>query len=73
MTGTIRLVVGFILVFGAVGGMEHQPEASLLAQTLIAGAGLALMLWATRDINRRANQTIENLYRSKTVDNPTLW
>ena len=63
MTGTIRLVVGFILVFGAVGGMEHQPEASLLAQTLVAFAGIALMLWATRDINRKANQTIDSLGR----------
>jgi hypothetical protein len=64
MTGTIRLVVGFILVFGAVGGMENPDQADyLVEQALIAVAGLALMLWATRDINRRADQTIDSLGR----------
>jgi cell division protein FtsW (lipid II flippase) len=64
MTGTIRLVVGFILVFGAVGGMENPDQADyLIEQALIAVAGLALMLWATRDINRRADQTIDSLGR----------
>jgi heme O synthase-like polyprenyltransferase len=62
MTGTIRLVVGFILVFGAVGGMDNPDQADyLVEQMLIAVAGLALMLWATRDINRRADQTIDTL------------
>ena len=64
MTGTIRLVVGFILVFGAVGGMENPDQADyLVEQVLIAVVGLALMLWATRDINRRADQTIDSLGR----------
>jgi len=64
MTGTIRLVVGFILVFGAVGGMENPDQADyLLEQCLIALVGLGLMLWATRDINRRADQTIDSLGR----------
>jgi heme O synthase-like polyprenyltransferase len=64
MTGTIRLVVGFLLVFGAVGGMENPDQADyLIEQALIAVAGLALMLWATRDINRRADQTIDSLGR----------
>ena len=64
MTGTIRLVVGFLMVFGAVGGMENPDQADyLVEQMLIAVAGLALMLWATRDINRRADQTIDSLGR----------
>jgi hypothetical protein len=64
MTGTIRLVVGFILVFGSVGGMDNPDQADyLVEQMLIAVAGLALMLWATRDINRRADQTIDSLGR----------
>jgi cell division protein FtsW (lipid II flippase) len=64
MTGTIRLVVGFILVFGAVGGIDNPDQADyLVEQMLIAVAGLALMLWATRDINRRADQTIDSLGR----------
>jgi hypothetical protein len=42
--------------------MEQQPDASLLAQTLIAVVGLVLMLWAAVDINRTANRTI-NRYK----------
>ena len=59
-TGAIRLILGFLLMFGAVGGMEHQPDY-LLAQILVALSGAALMLWAVRDINRRTNQTIQYL------------
>jgi hypothetical protein len=43
MRGSIRTIVGFLIVFGAVGGME-QPENSLLACVALAVAGLALML-----------------------------
>jgi Na+/melibiose symporter-like transporter len=59
-TGAIRLVLGFLLMFGAVGGMEHQPDY-LLAQITIAALGAALCLWAVRDINRRTNETIQYL------------
>jgi hypothetical protein len=61
-TGLIRIVVGLMLTLGALGGMEQQPEAPLLAQTMIALVGLVLMLWAARDINRIANNTI-NRYK----------
>jgi len=61
-TGLIRIVVGLLCVMGAVGGMEQQPDAPLLAQTAIAVVGLVLMLWAARDINRTANNTI-NRYK----------
>ena len=61
-TGLIRITLGFLCVLGAVGGMEQQPGAGLLAQTGIAVVGLALMLWAARDINRIANRTI-NQYK----------
>jgi len=60
-TGLIRIAVGIALVMGAVGGMEHQPEASLMLQTLTAIAGLALMLWAVRDINRNTTRTLNKL------------
>jgi hypothetical protein len=59
--GTIRLVTGLLLTLGAVGGMEQQPEASLLLQTAIAVAGLALLFWAVRDINRNTNNILANL------------
>ena len=61
-TGLIRIVVGFLCVLGALGGMDQQPGAGLWAQTLIAVVGLVLMLWAARDINRIANRTI-NQYK----------
>ena len=61
-TGLIRIALGFLCVLGALGGMEQQPGAGLLAQTVIAVVGLVLMLWAARDINRIANNTI-NRYK----------
>ena len=43
MRGSIRAIVGFFIVFGAVGGMEHDPSSSLLLGTLAAVIGLAIM------------------------------
>jgi di/tricarboxylate transporter len=60
-TGLIRIVVGLLLVMGAVGGMDQQPDAPLLAQTAIAVVGLVLMLWAAVDINRNTTQTLNRL------------
>jgi hypothetical protein len=60
--GGIRLVTGLLLTLGAVGGMEHQPEASLLAQSLIALVGLGLMFWGTIAVNRQTRATLDNLY-----------
>jgi uncharacterized membrane protein len=59
-TGLIRIVLGFLLAMGALGGMEQQAEG-LVLQTTIALCGLALMVWAAVDINRQADRTIENL------------
>jgi thiamine monophosphate synthase len=61
-TGLIRITLGFLCALGALGGMDQQPGAGLLAQTGIAVVGLVLMLWAARDINRIANRTI-NQYK----------
>jgi cell division protein FtsW (lipid II flippase) len=62
MKGAIRLAVGFLLMFGAVGGMENPDQADFfLEQILVAIVGLALMLWAVRDINRQADKTIQDL------------
>jgi hypothetical protein len=60
--GGIRLVTGLLLTLGAVGGMEHQPEASLLLQSLIAVLGLGLMFWGTIAVNRQTRRTLDNLY-----------
>ena len=43
MKGTIRFVVGFLLVFGAVGGMETGTDAQLPMQLGLALAGLLLL------------------------------
>lgn len=63
-TGAIRLVLGFLLMFGAVGGMEQQPDY-LLAQIIIALVGAALCVWAVRDINRQTNETLKYLKGTK--------
>jgi len=42
MKGSIRALVGFMITFGAVGGME-DPTNSLLVGVVIAAVGLAIM------------------------------
>jgi choline-glycine betaine transporter len=47
----IRVFLGFFLVFGAVGGMDTMPEATMLeftAQMFCAVLGLALMYFGTK-------------------------
>lgn len=61
MKGSIRLLMGFLMLFGAVGGMDNPDQAEFfLAQLAIAVVGLALMAWAVRDINRQADRTIDS-------------
>jgi hypothetical protein len=52
MKGTIRLLVGFIMLFGGVGGIETSTELMPLDSLGIAVGGLLLMFWAVLDINR---------------------
>ncbi len=44
MRGSIRMLVGFLIVFGAVGSIEIDPNANLMIEMILAGAGLAFML-----------------------------
>ena len=44
MRGSIRMLVGFLIVFGAVGSIEVDPNANLMLEMIVAGAGLALLL-----------------------------
>jgi hypothetical protein len=44
MCGSIRMLFGFLIVFGAVGTIEVNPDADLLVQMIIAVGGLAIML-----------------------------
>ena len=43
MKGSIRIIVGFLIVLGAVGTLETDPSASVLLQVVIAVTGLAIM------------------------------
>lgn len=52
MKGSIRALVGFLIVFGSVGALDSDPSASLLVQTAIAVLGLAIMYSGVRAMNR---------------------
>lgn len=43
MVGSIRIFVGFFVVFGAVGGMDTSTDSELLMLVGIAVAGLLVM------------------------------
>lgn len=43
MRGSIRMGVGFLMVFGAVGTLDADPSASLLSVAVLAVVGLVIM------------------------------
>jgi hypothetical protein len=48
----IRFVVGLLIVFGAVGGIENAPaDSTLLGEIAIAMVGLSLMWWTVTKPN----------------------
>lgn len=51
MRGSIRTVVGFMIVFGAVGGMENGSP--LMVGMALAVAGLGLMASGVSAMNSR--------------------
>jgi cell division protein FtsW (lipid II flippase) len=62
MKGTIRFILGLLMVMGAVGGMDDPTKFDYFYQQLaLAALGLAIMAWAVRDINRQADKTIDTL------------
>ncbi len=44
MRGSIIMLVSFLIVFGAVGGIEVNPDADLLTLMMVAIGGLIGML-----------------------------
>lgn len=55
MKGSIRLIVGLILVLGGVGGIESNTvEVLPLDSMAVALVGLLSMGWAVVDINKEA-------------------
>ena len=55
MKGSIRAIVGFLVVFGAVGGLDADPSSSLLVQTSIAVLGLCIMYSGVSAISKEQN------------------
>lgn len=55
MKGSIRALVGFFIVFGAVGTLDYDPSASILVQGGIALLGLAIMYSGVRAMNGKLN------------------
>jgi hypothetical protein len=60
MKGTIRLVLGFILMMGGVGGIETNTTEVLPLDSLSwVVVGLGLMVWAMLSI---AKENIDNQF-----------
>jgi hypothetical protein len=49
----IRAILGFMLVFGAVGGMDNGSDEQLLGLILVAIGGLAIMAAGVNKITMR--------------------
>ena len=43
MKGSIRAILGLLVVIGSAGGLDNATDAQLLPLVVIAGLGLALM------------------------------
>jgi hypothetical protein len=43
MKGSIRVIAGLLIVFGAAGGLDTAPDCALSTNFLVAVAGLLLM------------------------------
>ncbi len=48
----IRFIVGLLIVFGAVGTLDIDPEANVLLQMALAGVGLVLMYLGTEKMKQ---------------------
>jgi hypothetical protein len=49
----IRFAIGFLMVFGAVGGMENGTDAQLPAQLALALSGLLLMYFGSNKLQQK--------------------
>jgi hypothetical protein len=67
MFNTIATMVGFMIVFGSVGGMEQTTSTAVMIQCgMLALAGLALMWAGVSGINRTTDETLASLYQPST-------
>jgi hypothetical protein len=51
MKGSIRIAVGFLVTFGAVGGMDTAPDSQLLGLLVLAIGGLIILTSGVRAVN----------------------
>lgn len=57
MKGSIRLLAGFLITFGAVGTIEVNPEANLFLQVAVAAVGLAIAYSGAEAVKQNANRS----------------
>jgi hypothetical protein len=43
MKGSIRVLIGFLITYGAVGTLDFDPTADVIVALLLASAGLIIM------------------------------
>lgn len=48
MKGTIRILIGFLIVFGVAGTLDNDPSADLTVQYLISSIGVGFLLWGAK-------------------------
>ena len=53
MPGMIRFFIGFMIVFGAVGTLEADPEADLFITAVLAVIGLTIMAFGVAKIQQQ--------------------
>lgn len=53
MKGTIRTVVGLMIVFGSVGAFDADPHGSLFLQVCIAIVGIAILSSGVRAMEKQ--------------------
>ena len=54
MRGTIRALVGFLVVFGVVGGLDTATDSQLLTLIVFGALGLGLMASGTAAMQRQS-------------------
>jgi hypothetical protein len=53
MKGSIRVMLGLLIVFGVTGGIDNATEEQLLALIPLAFVGFALMLTGVNAMNEK--------------------
>ena len=43
MKGSLRVIIGFLMTYGAVGSLDFDPTADVVVAILLASVGLLLM------------------------------